>query len=129
MFEIKVEGLDNVLKKFETYSNQLDSFERKLPDELVDWQRVDMRRQYPNVEIESAPPSVKAMTRVWPRSRLEQQPGFKRQRRLIRTGPKPYRLKGMGRQQQSFRPILRIELIRKLFDRMLTMVEEVMRWP
>jgi hypothetical protein len=90
-----------------------------------------MRRKYPNIKIDETPESVEATTMVWPRSRLEQEPGFKRPYRPPppTKGPQQFRPKGAGRPPPSTRPILRLELMKKLYDRLERAVTEAMTWP
>ncbi|WP_063685543.1 hypothetical protein [Bradyrhizobium stylosanthis] len=130
MFEIKVEGADELLKKFETFGKQLDELHKQMPEELVDWQRTDMRRKYPNIEVSGAKDATTAETDIWPRSRAEQPgSGFTRPKRPVVAAPKQYRLRGAGRQPSSTRPILRTELFTKLVDRMAKLLGEAMKWP
>ena len=136
MFELKVEGLEPLEKNFEKYHEQLLDLHKKVPEELVEWQRVDMRRKYPNTKVDETPESVQAVTMVWPRSRLEQEPGYVKPKQLgfttmrkpyTRGGPKQYRVAGM--RFASTRPILREELYRKLVDRMTKLATEGLKWP
>ncbi len=130
MFEIKVEGADALLKKFDTFGKQLDELHKQMPEELVDWQRTDMRRKYPNIEVSGDKDETTAETDIWPRSRNEQAgSGFARPNRPVVAVPKQYRLRGAGRQPPSTRPILRTELFKKLVDRMTKLVGEAMKWP
>jgi len=130
MFEIKVEGVGELLKKFETFDKQILDLHKQMPQQLVEWQTEDMRRRYPNIQVDETPESVEATTNVWPRSRLEQQPGFKRPARpVVKKGPTMARLKGAGRPPPSTRPILRTALFTKLVDRMTKLLSEAMKWP
>jgi hypothetical protein len=76
MYDFKVEGLEALQKKLEAFGQQVEGLHKKVPEELVEWQRVDMRRQYPNMTVDETRESVQATTLVWPRSRLEQEPGY-----------------------------------------------------
>jgi hypothetical protein len=130
MYEIKAEGLEALQKKFETFGQQIEELHKKIPEELVEWQRVDMRRQYPNMTVEETRETVRATMLVWPRSRLEQEPGYQRPKRpVVRTGPAKPRIKGVGRPPPSVRPILREELERKLVERIDAHGKEAMKWP
>jgi hypothetical protein len=129
MFEVKVEGLEPLLKKFDTFGDQLDALHKQMPEELVEWQRDDMRRRYPNIDISEDKDETTAETDIWPRSRIELQPGFKRPRRPALAQPKQHRLRGAGRPPPSTRPILRAELFTKLVDRMTKLLGEAMKWP
>ena len=130
MFEIKVEGVGELLKKFETFDKQILDLHKQMPPQLVEWQTEDMRRRYPNIQVDETPESVEATPNVWPRSRLEQEPGFKRPARpVVKKGPTMARLKGAGRPPPSTRPILRTALFTKLVDRMTKLLSEAMKWP
>jgi hypothetical protein len=130
MYEIKVEGLDALLKNFETFDKQVTDLHKQMPQQLLEWQTEDMRRKYPNIKVDETDLSVEATTDIWPRSRLEQEAGFKRPARpLVKKGPTQARLKGAGRPPPSTRPILRTELFTKLTDRMTTLLSEAMKWP
>jgi hypothetical protein len=130
MFETKLEGLDALAKKFETLEKQIEDLHKKVPEQLFEWQRVDMRRQYPNMQVDETPQTVQATTEVWPRSRLEQEPGYQRPKRVVVvTKPKRYAPKGMGRPPLSVRPILREELERKLAERLDAVGKEAIKWP
>ena len=126
MFEIKVEGVGGLLKKFETFDKQILDLHKQMPQQLVEWQTEDMRRRYPNIQVDETPESVEATTNVWPRSRLEQEPGFKRPARpVVKKGPTMARLKGAGRPPPSTRPILRTALFTKLVNRMNALLEAI----
>jgi hypothetical protein len=126
MFEIKVEGVGELLKKFETFDKQILDLHKQMPQQLVEWQTEDMRRRYPNIQVDETPESVEATTNVWPRSRLEQEPGFKRPARpVVKKGPTMARLKGAGRPPPSTRPILRTALFTKLVNRMNALLEAI----
>ena len=130
MYEIKAEGLEALQKKFETFGQQIEDLHKKIPEELLEWQRVDMRRQFPNMTVEETPETVRATTLVWPRSRLESEPGYQKPKRpVVRTGPAKLRIKGAGRPPPSVRPILREELERKLVERIDARGKEAMKWP
>lgn len=130
MFEIRVEGADELLKKFGTFGKQLDELHKQMPEELVEWQRADMRRKYPNIKVSEEKDETTAETDIWPRSRNEQAgSGFTRPKRPVVAAPKRYRAKGAGRPPPSTRPILRTELFTKLVDRMTKLLAEAMKWP
>ena len=125
MFEIEISGVDELLKKFDTFSKQIDELHSAVPDELVAWQRDDMHRQYPNVTVETQGNETSATTEIWPRSR---QPS-KDQHHQRQQGPKQYRPAKRGPVVRSNRPILRAELLQKLWDRMVALASEAMKWP
>ena len=124
MFETKFEGNEEIAKKFEAMAEKVKALHKQVPQELVEWQTDDMRRNYPNIQIDETPESVEATTEIWPRSRLELEPGFKKLLRpLVKKGPTIARIKGAGRPPPSTRPLLRTELFTKLVDRMHGLLE------
>lgn len=131
MFEVKLQGLEQLQKKIETLEEHIRELHKQVPHEMVEWQTQDMRRKYPNIQVDETPQSVEAKTEVWPRSRLEQDTGFKRPYRppSPTKGPRTYHPKGVGRPPPSTRPILRSELLRKLYDRMIGAAKEAVKWP
>jgi hypothetical protein len=128
MFEVKVEGVENFQKRIEVTAKQVEGLHKQVPQQLVEWQTEDMRRRYPNIQVDETPESVEATTNVWPRSRLELEPGFKRPARpVVKKGPTIARLKGAGRPPPSTRSLLRTELFTKLVDRMNALLEAI-KW-
>ena len=126
MLEVKLDGLQGFQKKLEATAKQVEELHKKVPQQLVEWQTEDMRRRYPNIQVDETPESVEATTNVWPRSRLEQQPGFKRPAcPVVKKGPTMARLKGAGRPPPSTRPILRTALFTKLVNRMNALLEAI----
>ena len=126
MLEVKLDGLEGFQKKLEATAKQVEELHKKVPQQLVEWQTEDMRRRYPNIQVDQTPESVEATTNVWPRSRLEQEPGFKRPARpVVKKGPTMARLKGAGRPPPSTRPILRTALFTKLVNRMNALLEAI----
>jgi hypothetical protein len=142
MFEIKIDGVDQLLKKLDGFGKQIGELQQSMPQELVDWQRDDMRRKYPNLKVDSSGNETAASTEIWPHSRLETQEERARrqhagpkqrgpvsstpkQHRIVHPGPKQHR----GPVPRSTRPILRQELERKLRDRMIRLTSEAMKWP
>jgi hypothetical protein len=124
MLEIKFEGQDEITKSIDAMAEKVKATHKQMPQELVEWQTDDMRRRYPNIQVDETPESVEATTEIWPRSRLEQEPGFVRPKRpYVAKGPTQYRLKGAGRKPASTRPILRQPLFAKLVDRMNKLLE------
>ena len=51
MFEVKLDGLDQLLKNFDTFGKQIEELQQSMPQELVNWQRDDMHRKYPNLKV------------------------------------------------------------------------------
>ncbi|BBZ93094.1 hypothetical protein BRDID11004_60070 [Bradyrhizobium diazoefficiens] len=124
MFEVKIEGVEELLAKLNQYDTQITTLRRKMPEELENWQREDMRRKYPNMQTEMVANETSATTLIWPRSR---QPSKDTHHR--RQGPKQYRPAKRGPVVRSNRPILRAELLRQLWDRMVRLTAEAMKWP
>jgi hypothetical protein len=128
MLEAKIEGVEAFAKKVETLSEQVKSLHTQMPLQLVEWQTQDMRRQYPNIQVDQTTESVEATTMIWPRSRLELEPGYQRPKRpTVKKAPRQYNAKGVGRPPPSTRPLLRTELFIKLVDRMQKLLEAV-KW-
>lgn len=143
MFEAKVDGIEQLFAKFDTFTKQVASLHETIPQELVAWQHDDMHRKFPNIDVESSGNETAASTEIWPHSRLEAQEAKAwrqnrrgpKQFRVARAGPVQHRIgraapkqKG-GPEQASTRPILRDELKKKLTERMLTVTSEAMKWP
>jgi hypothetical protein len=142
MFEIKVDGVDALLKKLDTFGKQVEALRESMPQELLDWQREDMRRKFPNIKVDSSGNQTAASTEIWPHSRLETQEeqarrqglgpkqrgparAVPKQHRVVHAAPKLHR----GPVPRSTRPILRQELEQKLHDRMIRLATEAMKWP
>jgi hypothetical protein len=99
-----------------------------MPQELENWQRDDMRRQFTNMET---PNYVTAETRIWPRSRTydkthRERPLPKRLRRALTSRPRL--IVGATGVPSSQRPILRPELFDKLCARMADLMERKLAW-
>ena len=130
MFEIKVDGLDALLKKFDTFGKQVEELHYTMPEELVAWQRDDMHRKYPNLTTGTSSDETKASTEIWPRSREPSKDQHRHHQgpkahSIVRATPRQHR----GPLARSSRPILREELVKKLHDRMLRLTAEAMKWP
>src|SRR5262245_52239104 len=82
-----------------------------MPAELLAWQKDDMRRDFPNVEVTG----WSALTKIWPRSRLSMIP------RTRKRVERPRALRGL-------RPILRTEMFEALRDRMRKMLTDHLTW-
>jgi hypothetical protein len=133
VIEISID-VDALTEKLIAELNALNAFASEMADELTEWQREDMHRQYPNTEETQD----SASTNIWPRSRLSDQEKaraaakrkayFMRRTRSVRNvGPRlsAYR----GRRFPSGRPILRDVLFDQLEDRMDTLMVEKLGWP
>jgi hypothetical protein len=125
--EVELEGVDKFAAKLASVVKQVESLHKQVPQQLVEWQTEDMRRHYPNIQVDETNESVEATTMIWPRSRLELEPGFKRPRPTVKRGPTVPRAKGLGRRPASTRPLLRTELFQKLTDRMDALLKAI-RW-
>ncbi len=128
MFEVKIDGLDQLLKKFDTFGKQIEELQQAVPQQLVDWQRDDMHRTFPNLKVDTSGNETAASTEIWPRSRLPSKDTHR-----PRQGPKQHSpARVMPKQHallRSTRPILRDELLQKLQDRMTALTTEAMKWP
>lgn len=104
-----------------------------IPDQLMAWQREDMKRQYP---FATMPNFVSAETSIWPRSRTYERVHKKREARVRRFRkpmsalPRITGTFGMGKQftATSRRPILRPELFDKLCERMEEVLAVNLKW-
>lgn len=119
-----MQGLDPLIAKFDRLAEQITEAKQELPKQLVEWQRVDMRRQYPNIAASESGDDTIASTEIWPRSRMQQARPHKAA--PAQAGPRVYL--GGGR-VHSARPILRQELYQKLVERMTELVRKAMKWP
>jgi hypothetical protein len=127
MFSVSAEGVDELLKKLDTFGGQIDGLKTSWPQELETWQREDMNRKYPNTAVNDAEPELAATTQIWPTSRLAAEDN-KRRRLSLKTQPKRYRVK-TGKPAPSNRPILRQDLQKKLYARMIELAEKALQWP
>lgn len=125
MFELKIDGIAPLLEKFDKLSKKVEALHRAVPEQLVAWQREDMRRKYPNMTESTSGTETSATTLIWPRSR---QPSKDRHHRR-QQGPKQYRPAKRGPVVRSNRPILREELKEQLQDRMTKLTAEATKWP
>lgn len=102
-----------------------------IPQQLIEWQREDMHRQFTNVDSDQE--YVSWFTLIWPRSRTYQgKPGTfvgkgvrRRHRKPLSARP---RLIGGGAAKHSTRPILRPVLFQQLRDRMSEMLSVNLSW-
>jgi len=99
-----------------------------IPAELIDWQREDMHRHYPNVDTDQE--YVSWFTLIWPRSRTyaKKTVGFvgkgnwRRHRKPM--SPVPRLVSGRG----AHRPILRPALFNRLVLRMRDLLGSQLSW-
>jgi hypothetical protein len=116
-FEVKVES-EALLRQFEDVQKRVEGLDQKLPDVFLQWQRDDMKRSYPNI---SAHNTLSVTTHVYPRSRRVRVS-------KSRSGGGKKQPRRQGRRLGSKRPILRPELVVKLFARMSAMCREAIQW-
>lgn len=132
MVHIEFESLSKLTDKFEQLQHQMDELHRSWPRELDAWQREDMHRRFPHVTVSEAPPNLRAMTEVHPGGHhqrgMNARPAFYRARQ---TQPKIHLPKSvMGRRPAGVRrPIVRLELLRKLYARMTLLAHKAIKWP
>jgi hypothetical protein len=112
-----------LLAKFNQLERQVTALQRAVPDELETWQRDDMNRKYPNMESSVVGDETTATTYIWPTSRT---PSMRRRRY---QAPRQYRPAVAGPKVASKRPILRAELLTQLWERMVKLTSEAMKWP
>lgn len=124
MFEVKVDGVDELLEQLKKYDAQITELHTTMPEELENWQREDMHRKYPSTQVDTTSNETTATTIIWPRSRRPSKNTHHRQQ-----GPKQYRPAKRGPVVRSNRPILRAELLTRLWDRMVRLISEAMKWP
>jgi hypothetical protein len=109
------------LARVEKMTSELVNFPVEMAEELTEWQTKDMRRRYPNTELNGKT----AETSIWPTSRiahLKSKTGMHKTRFKSRTSGAIR--KGSG----SSRPILRPILFDKLVERMAKLMEEHLSW-
>ena len=130
MFDFTTQGFDELGLKVMEYEKNIDQLEIDMPNELIEWQREDMKRKYPNMDAGKTGNTTTAATSIWSRSRESDKPKSRLndRRRIRRQGPRQYG-NSTFRQVRSNRPILRAELLKNLYQRMTKLVEESMRWP
>ena len=149
MYDFKLDGLDALLKKFDTLKAQLEGLKQSVPNELMAWQREDMHRVlYPNMQANSYGTETQASTVI---TEHTHPPGGVPQKRGSAPyvhRPKKHRIRrhaatktrvavrrshkgGAHRHRRggSGHPILRPELDQKLEERMTKLVSEAFRWP
>lgn len=133
MIEVSID-VSQLTEKLTAELNALNAFVPEMADELTEWQRADMHRQYPNTQEDND----SASTDIWPRSRLSDEAKareaarrraywMRRQRSIRNVGtrkptPGHYRYR-------SQRQILRDVLFEQLEDRMDMLLVEKLGWP
>lgn len=124
MFEIKIDGTEELLAKLAKYEKQIIELHSAVPQEMEVWQRDDMHRKYPNTEAATIGNETTASTSIWPRSRASDK---KRERRF--QAPKQHQPFKRGPVTRSNRPILRASLLEQLWDRMRRLAAGANTWP
>jgi hypothetical protein len=72
MFSIEVQGADELVAKFDRYTKQIEEEGKDmLPHAVLEWQREDMKRKYPNQQTGTLGDGKETfvLTTIWPRSR------------------------------------------------------------
>jgi hypothetical protein len=124
MFTIKVERADVVADVVTGMINQIDRFPVPMTEEFVEWQRQDMRRRYPKIDVLDP---VTVATSIFPRSRRSKP--YKPVTSRLRPRRKLV-IRSAGRQKaNSTRPILRPQLFDSLRLRMAKLMEDTLQWP
>ncbi|TYL87432.1 hypothetical protein [Bradyrhizobium cytisi] len=124
MFSLEVEGTEVLSAKIAKMQAPLSELPITVPQEMEAWQRDDMHRKYPNTDTSTGSNEVTTSTSIWPRSR---QPSKDQHHK--HQGPKQYRPVKRGPVVRSNRPILRSELLTRLWERMRALASEAMTWP
>jgi hypothetical protein len=118
-------------RRLAAMQERLAGLPNEMADTLTTWQREDMKRGYPNTQLNGD----MAETDIWPRSRLASQhkPAPKAGVRTLRRRTREQRFARMQQpapavahtRPQSTRPILRDVLYDKLGERMQALLETV----
>jgi hypothetical protein len=118
--------VSGLVARLEAMTEKLEQFPKHMAEELTEWQTVDMRRRYPNTEVEQSAVS----TEIWPTSRVverDQKKIDKIMRARKNAGGKALAVR-TGIKAGSQRPILRPELYDKLVVRMDELMAEELTW-
>ena len=129
MLNVRIDGLEPLLAKLDAYSGELAELRKTVPQELVAWQREDMRRKYPKMTVDEQDNGVMASTMIWPTSRTALQ-GGRRRTRAKGLQPHRYGIPQRGPHgPRSNRPILREALRKQLTERMNELIHRTLQWP
>jgi hypothetical protein len=121
-----VVGADAIDARLSAMMDKINTL--SVADTLTEWQREDMKRQYPNIEITNP---TSAFTTIWPRSRrdsgwLKKQAPSKRRSKW--QTPRLVKRFSMGKHTTTTdRPILRPVLFEKLRERVRALAEHL-KW-
>jgi hypothetical protein len=139
MISFEMDGADETMNLVEgqiKHMAQLVAQEDQdtIPSEMIEWQAHDMNRKFPNLGQQD---QYTYYTEIWPRSRtyvhVYQKKGPKQKSILVR-GIKTAKIlvkkpiTTLVQRGASIRPILRDELYQKLHDRMVDLLNRVMKW-
>ena len=100
MFDVKLTGVDALLKKFDAVAAQVNSLQYTIPREFDDWRTENMNSRYPTPQI------IRRGRRL-----RRHQAHLESRSRLGREHPRP---KHRRRRGYSRRPMLREELYEQL---------------
>ena len=114
MFDLKLTGVDALLKKLDAVTAQVHSLQYTIPREFEDWRTQDMNSRYPTPQIIRRGRRLRVTKRIWNRGRGK-----------APKHPRPKHRRGRG---YSRRPVLRSELYEQLKERMINLVEETVQW-
>jgi hypothetical protein len=124
--EITISNGQDILAKFDSLIKRVEVAGDVLAEQLVHWQREDMHRKYPNI---TKVDRYTCYTRIWPRSRLAMQPGYKAPTPTRAKRVRTFTVGGVKITKKfNFRPILRVVLVDMLHARMKAVGEQIMDW-
>jgi hypothetical protein len=112
MFDVKLEGVDELVKKLDIVINKTHSLQYTMPREYEDWRSEDMHSRYPHPLVTKRRRITRIFQRIYQRG-----PG---------STPKHKRRRRRG---YSRRPVLRPGLYDQLKQRMIDLVNETVQWP
>jgi hypothetical protein len=116
MIGIDVQGLDRIVNRIDGMREKIQHFEHvDIPHEFADWETQDMHRHAPGVRHTRG--GAKSLWRA--HSRYEVRRHKLAQRRYLKRGVHP---------TYSSRPVVRLQMIDRLHERMVRMLNEKLRW-
>jgi hypothetical protein len=129
---------DKIVERLNAMTASIDVFGKTdMPQGLTDWQVQDMKRKYPETDLEeNIGDEVSATTTIYPRSRTYDQTHPYQHRpahlmhHVVATAVRKPVLSSMPRLKHSIirHPILRPELFDMLFSRMTAILSEKIKW-